>query len=772
MIRGCLVTALLGVIAFASAGQCAKTSRTWSYLTTGNGHGFQVYDLSQNKLTYFLEHPYRYLRPSADPSGDGVGRRNLLYDFYFGLRTSGGSGWLSEGTAGEPEYVEQTNIIRAPVNLAGISADTYYFAPFGYEGNAMLALLHAPAASDGFALFNFHMGAVVSGQPDTSGESLRRDTSETPFFVETGPGGGAMVYLPLTPLRYADCQDVYNKVKNGQPLVDHPECTGDNIVPAFQAELMDGWFAVAMIYVENSSAAATAAQSLRNFVGNRAPPELLQTALAEWRTWRKPPPATLALCSDDEKRLWQQSEAILRMGQVREPYTATRKNHGMMLASLPVGEWHTGWVRDAMYAIVALARMGHFDEAKMALEFFLNAGPVGKFKSFVKNTDYRISVVRYFGNGEEEADYSGQPTPNIELDGWGMFLWGVRQYIEASSDVAWLSSRLPSGVSVWDTILSGVAQPLSANLETSGVVQEDSSIWEVHQQNKKHYAYTTLAAIRGFCDLAATAKILGRNDTVTSYSNLSQKARSAFWNLFLDQNGAIAGSIEELGINQYLDAAVVEAFTWNILSDKEYAGRSSQASLDLLERLRIDSGGFKRNDDGLSSYDNNEWILIDLRMSDAFWRASRESSSQNLLQLVVDKAAANFYLLPELYNAVRADGAIGKYTGSIPMVGYGGGAYVLTLLDRSGLIEPNHCGDGAGNQSSGRPYVCARDGENGGKNDNSANSDPASFPYENACLCQMHAPSARVPFWTLISLTILLTLLHRRTLSGLGRRPR
>ena len=40
------------------------------------------------------------------------------------------------------------------------------------------------------------------------------------------------------------------------------------------------------------------------------------------------------------------------MGQVLEPVQDNRRNHGMFLAALPIGEWHTGWVRDGAYAIV------------------------------------------------------------------------------------------------------------------------------------------------------------------------------------------------------------------------------------------------------------------------------------------------------------------------------------------------------------------------------------------------------------------------------------
>lgn len=754
--------AFLGML--CSAAQAETQQRSLYHLPTGNGHGFQVYNASRNRITHFLEHPYRYLRPSSsDPHGDGVGRRNLAYDFFFGVAQASGNAWLSEGVSGAPSYLDQTNIIHVPVSAAGISAETYYFAPFGYEGNALIALLQAPAASSGFALFNFHMGRGSPDTPDAASESLRAAMAGGPILVETGPGGGAMVYIPLSGLMHADCNDVYNQVKLGHALSNQTECSGDNVVPAFQVALQEGWLAVAILYVEDPAQAEERALALRNFVGNRKPPEILDAARKEWQAWRKPPPAELALCTDDEQRLWRQSEAVLRMGQVREPYSATRKNYGMILASLPIGEWHTGWVRDAMYAIVALARMGHHEEARLGLEFFINAGPVGKYKSFVSDKDYRISVVRYFGNGEEEADYSGQSTPNIELDGWGLFLWAARSYIESSSDVNWLASRTRSGATVWDSIVTGVAQPLVGNLESSGIVKADSSIWEVHDENKKHFAYTSMAAIRGFCDLAAMAQKSGHPDAGTTYADLAKRARDGFYSLFLDPNGAIAGSTEELGMNQYLDGAVVEAFNLDIIQRSDYGGRTAKATLDLIERLRVESGGFKRNDDGLSSYDQNEWILIDLRMSDALWRMGREPDSKNLLQLVLDKAAANFYLLPELYNAVRADGAVGKYAGSIPMVGYGGGAYILTMLDRSGILPPSHCGDGAANPPSGHAYQCASDGKKDGRN-NPGTPGADELSYENACLCQLH-PTRRQPNpMGMLSFLFLPVLLFRKTL--------
>ena len=74
----------------------------------------------------------------------------------------------------------------------------------------------------------------------------------------------------------------------------------------------------------------------------------------------------------------------------------------------------------------------------------------GRYPSFVNNQPYRISTVRYYGDGQEEADYSGSPTRNIEIDGWGLFLWAARQYVDASMDTAWLASTTKKGDSVYD----------------------------------------------------------------------------------------------------------------------------------------------------------------------------------------------------------------------------------------------------------------------------------------------------------------------------------
>jgi hypothetical protein len=143
---------------------------------------------------------------------------------------------------------------------------------------------------------------------------------------------------------------------------------------------------------------------------------------------------------------------------------------------------------------------------------------------------------------------------------------------------------------------------------------------------------------------------------------------------------------------------------------------------------------------------------------------------------VVSQAAANFYLLPELYNAVASDGPIGNYTGSIPMVGYGAGAYLMTMMDRSGLVEPNDCGDGmgvklpvitcsgtgSGTGSSGSPSGGGGSSNSGSGAGGGGNADLPPYG-TGACLCRADGAGGRHPAALLLLGAVPLLLALRRT---------
>jgi MYXO-CTERM domain-containing protein len=414
----------------------------------------------------------------------------------------------------------------------------------------------------------------------------------------------------------------------------------------------------------------------------------------------------------------------------------------MVLASLPPGGWHTGWVRDATYALVAMARTGHHDMAKYGLDFFLNAD-AGKFGSYLNDVSYRISTVRYFGDGEEEADYSGAPTRNIEIDGWGLFLWAARQYVDSSMDAAWLAAPTKKGDTVYDAIREGVAEPLIKNLEPTGMAIADASIWEVHWGNRQHFLYTTATAARGLCDMATLARRAGRTDDIERYRTYAKKAVDAIKTHFIDSNRVLAGSLERLATgSNYRDGATVETVTWNLLAADNPV---SKATLNAMSFLQTPAGGYKRVEGSNDQYDTDEWILIDLRASDAFRRAGDIAKADQLLDWVTAQASVNYDLLPELYNTRTSSGAIGAYSGSIPMVGYGAGAYQLTLLDRAGLIEPSDCGQ----------FEAGGDGQPGGGDDEGSGFGRTGI----ACAC---AGGSATPEGGLLVFVVGALLLRRR----------
>jgi GH15 family glucan-1,4-alpha-glucosidase len=778
-----IAIAAAAAVALSSAATSASAyQRTLKYVTTGNGFGFQVYNADERRIVEFLEHPYRFLRPrSGQLQADGIIRRNLVWDVYFGVK---GGGWLNAGTGPDPEYLDQTNIIHASITAGGVSTDSYYFAPYGYDGNAMVAVINAPSAASAYIMLNFHMGAGES-QPGADGESFQAVAGGAGAVMETGPGGGAMIYLGLTGADHADCSNAYGKVAGGGDLGDNTGCSGSDQTLGLQKDLTDGWWAVGMQYIDDTSKAQETADGFKAWANGRGGQQILDDAKTEFETWRVKPPEAIQL-GDEERKVWRQSETVLRMGQVREPNTNERRNHGMMLASLPHGEWHSGWVRDGMYAIVALARSGHAKETKDALDFLLNAAPVsGKYSNWFSIPSYRISTVRYFGTGEEDADFSGQSTPNIEVDGWGMMMWAARQYVDATGDIEWLNSKtsLQPDKTVYQVLVEGVANPLESYLEPTGIVKKDSSIWEVHQGNARHFAYTTLAAARGFCDMAALARRAGNDADAEKYKTLSGTVVGGFGSYFKDANNAFVGSGSGEGKTAArIDASVVEVFTWNIV--KDYTKPYVAPTFGVLDQLKVVSGGYKRNDEGQSSYDNHEWILVDLRMSDALRRRGDADSigrADELVKTIVDKAAVNFYLIPELYSAVSSDAPIGSYHGSIPMVGYGAGAFILTMFDRQQMYEPNDCGTelppvtdgggtggtGQGGSGPGQGGSAAGGGGAGGCDDpltcgGNNESDTSEIPRKAACLCGLDTSAAGGAEWLSLGLLPLALVARRR----------
>jgi hypothetical protein len=634
MRSGLLPLALVAACAATVATRPAHATgphRSWGRLTTGNGYSFSTYDVDARRVTFFSDHPY-VERSSTEAT------RDLAYDAYFGVRAAGGAAWLGERPVEDAEYHDQTHVVHATQSFGPLRAETYVFAPWGIEAPAVVMVLRvtntsrAPV-SDGaaYALLNFHLGSGER-EPGANGERITWDPG-TRSYSETGPSGLTVAYVPFgDPSHHgASPSNPYPIGRAGGTLVDvDASGTMDDAVAGFQwtfetlAPGQERWVGVVITL-------GGAAQA-RAWLANREPQAVVDAEVAAWNAWRVTPPAGL---TPAELRVWRQSESVLRMAQSREP----APSRGQILASLPPGIWWITWVRDMSYAVAALARSGHAAEAGLGVDFWQNAR-VGAYRMYVGH-DYRVSVVRYYGNGDEWSD-SDENGPNVEFDGFGLAAWAGR-----------LAGRREMDANA-DTLL--------ALRDSTGMIAPDSSIWEVHWNGRqKHFAYTSITAAQGLCVTGHTAEARGIRDAMVRQLRLP--------------TGGLAANLEELQRGQPArDAAVVEAINFGLIDPN---GRLARDTMNEFERLRTYVGrGFFRNDDG-GGYDSQEWVFIDLRIASALLRMGRRAEAQELIAWVTAQADANFGLHAELYHERNAD-----YVGAVPMVGFGAGAYMMALMDR------------------------------------------------------------------------------------------
>ena len=63
----------------------------------------------------------------------------------------------------------------------------------------------------------------------------------------------------------------------------------------------------------------------------------------------------------------------------------------------------------------------------------------------MQGVPYQISVCRYYGDGTEWSD-SNSNGPNIEFDGFGLFLWALDEYVAASGDTSLITTYWASTI--------------------------------------------------------------------------------------------------------------------------------------------------------------------------------------------------------------------------------------------------------------------------------------------------------------------------------------
>ena len=611
--------------------------------------------------------------------------RDLLYDAYFGLRVDGASTWLTAYTELRPELAH--GFIEVERQQGSLVLIERVWAPMGLALPATVHTLRVEnrgaAVATGVSLQSLHNLHLGEDWGDGAGAVRNERLSGgagTAGLVEWGADNGLVMHvLPLVPTDAAGCVDVWSRFTAGGALDRSCAGSGDDQVGSLgwdigalePGESRSVGFVLAFSSGFDTASAPPAVEAWRAGLG---PDALLEREIADWDVFlaESPPPAGT---SADEQQAWRAALATLRMAQVREPGDP----YGQLVASFPnsnpVGdfqhEWNIAWVRDGSYAARALAEIGQPEAALDALRFLLQDEKNGLYAALIGVDDYAVSVCRSYGDGTEWSDEDATG-PNVELDNFGLVLWAAGGVFEATGDIEALRPLLPA-------LLDGVADVLLASIDpTTGLIQPDSSIWERHWNgNQRSFTYTSAFAVAGLEAAAVLAEAAGDGRGAAYRAGAAEVAAGVAAHL-IHPEGYVAANLEDLqrGL-PVLDLAAVEVFNLGLLS----AGSAeAAASFDAWEGLRVAHGrGFMRNDDG-DLYDRHEWAMVDLRLAEAFRRACRPEEAAALEGWITEQARENHWMIPELYHPET-----GVYAGPVPMLGFGGGLYLLQLQRRAAL---------------------------------------------------------------------------------------
>jgi hypothetical protein len=605
-----------------------------SPLVTGNGFGFAVVSPETGQITKFYAHPYSFARPDpADALSEGIPTANFVKAL----------GWKGAASRITAEYVNDSHVVRT--NSAAGSCTT--FMPFGLREAALIV-------------------ACVSSNDARELEVQWERPVKTDSTVEVG---GAMLHL-------LDFNGIEEKL-----LLIPLEQRGTS-----SSGLLSGSNAWALVSLETGEDVNRVVSEFKRWRGGLAPQELAKREIEELEHWRVKAPSQLA--GPKELHLWRQSETLLRVAQSREPNRPGRYNYGMIAACLPDGAFSNYWARDMAFATVALIRMGHREEARAAVLAYFNARPTGKMRDETGGNDYQVSVVRYFGDGSEEPFFTQEGAINIEYDDWGLALWVLGEYVKKYDDLGLLRETTYRG-SVYESARDFIAKPLQAELEeykAGLIVAQDTSIWEEHQKDKKHFAWSTALAIVGLRNFAELAH---RNGDEATSKRLHEKVallQKGFDAAFI-RDGKLHGTLEE-GIKNDIDGALLAIVHFGIVKDPAII----RSTLDRMELLKVASGGYRRvrgtyTDPAIYEYwyEQEEFVFVDFSYAEVQRQMGRKDLADRMLRRIVDKSAGDHYFVPEMYVAVDCKlfhGAIGDPTGAIPMVGYGAGVFVMDVLGR------------------------------------------------------------------------------------------
>jgi MYXO-CTERM domain-containing protein len=677
---------------------------SYDKLVSANGRSVVVLNGDNSNgpiIDVFSDHLYQQYDAGSEET------RDLLYDSYFGMRGDAHTGWLTASSA--YGYEQGTGIITIDRSAGELTITEYVFAPLTLDVPAFVHLVQLTPTGGNevalqlFSLHNFHLGQ------DSDGDGAHDDdealwAEDGTVLSEWGSGSGlGMRYLPLDAPTTTGCSEVWSAVSGGADLsgdcgTQSARTEGDDLVGGYQWSLSVGareqrTTGVVQAFFSNWDSSDVVGQ-VDAWIAGRDAATILADERADWADWLADGTTPDGL-TEDELSVYRQQLVTLKMGQVVEEGDA----YGQLPASLPLAAgsggfshtWNIAWVRDGAYAIRGLTEAGYLDEAEAALAFLLQ-DKAGDYSDYVQGLDYSVSACRCYGDGSEwsDADHNG---PNVEFDNFGLLLWALGEWVDDGGDIAFVQDRQTI---IFDKLADVLAQLIEQESNGTGLIIADSSIWERHWNGQqKHFTYSSTWAVRGLREAADLAEALGDTERADGYRSTADGVAEAMCTWLRDEDGALAGNLEELQQGWgYDDLAAVDAFTNGSIDAAGSVATASFARWD--EHLAVPSGhGYRRNDDG-DAYDEQEWIMVDLRMAEARRRGCDAEAGQAIEDWITQQALLNNNIIPELL-----DPSTGDYNGPAPMMGFGAGMYVLALHNRDDAAAD--CSDGVAYDCEGAP---------------------------------------------------------------------
>jgi GH15 family glucan-1,4-alpha-glucosidase len=161
------------------------------------------------------------------------------------------------------------------------------------------------------------------------------------------------------------------------------------------------------------------------------------------------------------------------------------------------------------------------------------------------------------------------------------------------------------------------------------------------------------------------------------------------------RNGHLRGTLEE-GVKNDIDGALLTIVNLGVVTDLSVV----RDTVERMKLLKVVSGGYRRvrstyTDPAIFEYwyERQEFVFVDFSLAEVYRRMGRKAEAAVMLKRIVDKAAADHNIVPEMYVSLPCKlfpGSVGDPTGAKPMVGYGAGAYILDILDRESEPRTEH----------------------------------------------------------------------------------